>query len=133
MKTYKLTDGKTWTAAEVVELTGLSITTIRCRLNRTDDVEEVFATKPKPSARKGKHKLYTLSDGTNWTVPEIAKHTGLTQSSSSARLYRTRDADTILAPKQSPDGKDTVKLSKTIKDRMCFGDRDHWLLLATHT
>lgn len=133
VKKYKLSDGKVWTVKSVMAHTGLSPSTVRGRLNRTNDAEVILNNKGADAKYKGRCRLYILSDGSEWTVEEIAKHIGSTNAAASARLYRSRDVATILRPKMGMKGRDTIKLSHMIKERMCYDDRDLWLLLGRCT
>jgi hypothetical protein len=133
IKTYRLSDGKVWTVKSVMEHTGLSVSTVRSRLNRTSDADVVLTIKEEDAKYKGRCRVYTLDDGSEWTVGEIAKHIGSTNAAASARLYRTRDPALILRPRMGMKGRDTIKLSQLIKERMCYDDRDWWLLLGRCT
>ena len=133
VKQYKLSDGKVWTAQQVADKAGLSISTARCRLCKSSDIAKVFAPRMDGHARTGSHKLYTLSDGSQWTIPDIAKRIGASKATAHARVYRSRDIKDVFAAINTSTSRDKLKLSKVIKARMCFGDRDHWLLLARVT
>lgn len=131
-RVYTLDDGSKVTAQQVSEEASVSLTTARNRLCRTNEREKVYAKAL--VKEKGRWiKTYLLSDGTEWTVDKIAKHTGATRSCIGARLYKSRDAEFVLKPQCTVKDEAQRKLSKTIKGRMCFGDREHWLLLAANT
>ncbi len=132
-KRYLLSDGKVWTAQELVVKTGLSISTIRCRLKRTDNIDEILGPRQDSTTYKGKHKVYNLDDGTQWTTPEVAKAINASLATAAARLYRSTDPEVIFSPVKTSKSRDNLKLSTIIKDRMCYGDRNHWLLLAKHS
>jgi hypothetical protein len=131
-KVYTLDDGSKVTAPGVAKDTGLSITTIRCRLCRTNEKKKVYANAKDPINRSN-YKTYMLDDGSEWTVPEIAEKTGVSRSCAGARVLRTRDPKRVLAMPSDPDRISTKVLSAAAKERMCFGDREHWLLLARFT
>jgi DNA-binding transcriptional ArsR family regulator len=133
VKVYKLSDGKVWTVKSVMAYTGLSVSTVRGRLNRTSDAGVVLTIKEEDAKYRGRCRLYTLDDGSEWTVEDIAKHIGSTNAAASARLYRSRNAALILRPKMGMKGRDNIKLSHLIKERMCYDDRDLWLLLGRCT
>ena len=133
VKKYKLSDGKIWTVPSVMAHTGLSSSTVRGRLNRTDDIEVILTNKGANAKYQGRCRLYELSDGSEWTVEGIAKHIGSTNAAASARLYRSRDVAVILRPKMGMKGRDTIRLSHMIKERMCYDDRNWWLLLGRCT
>ena len=130
-RVYTLDDGSEITAHKLSKVTGVSLSTARIRLSKSNKREEVYVK----AALKGQgaFKTYTLSDGSKWTVDQIAKHTGATKSCVGARLFNSREASKVLAPKQQ-EGKGTqIKITNTIKKRMCFDGREHWLLLAANS
>ena len=133
IKSYILSDGSCWTSKEVAATTGINITTIRCRLARSQDVNIVFAPKLVGSSKGGHHKQYTLTDGSVWTVPEVAAHIGSSSATAGARLWRSKDPATVLAPVLTQQGRDGIKLSKDILDRMYFADRSWWLTFGRGT
>lgn len=131
-KVYTLDDGSKVTALQVADEINISITTIRNRLHRTNERDKVYAKAL--VKRGGNHvKLYTLSDGSEWTVQGIMEHTGATQSCIGARLHHTRDVDKILAPKHTAGKGSQMKITDSIKSRMFFDGREHWLLLGANT
>ena len=131
-KVYTLDDGSKVTALQVADETNISITTIRNRLLRTNERDKVYA-KAMVSSGNSRVKVFILSDGSEWTVKDIMKRTGATQSCVGARLHSTRDVDKILAPKHKPGEGSQLKITTNIKNRMCFDGREHWLLLAANT
>ena len=131
-KVYTLDDGSKVTALQVADETNISITTIRNRLHRTNERDKVYA-KSMVSSGNSRVKLFTLSDGSEWTVKDIMKRTGATQSCIGGRLHSTRDADKVLAPKHKPGKGSQLKITTNIKNRMCYGGREHWLLLGANT
>ena len=124
-RTFELNDGSFWTAGGIARETGLSISTIRNRLYRTDDVTLIFASASKGGTGR---KEYKLSDGSIWTVPQLVDKLGITESCAGARLARSRDIEVIFAPKVVVRYGDEVKMRESIRGRMCYGDREHWLL-----
>ena len=128
-KTHLLSDGSEWTVAEMVKASGASIATIRARLWRTKDIKVVLA---KTISLQGKTcKVYTLSDGSEWTVNEIVKKTGATRSCIGARLHKSLDINKVLQPaRKTPIDIETVSMNKSIKARMFFDDRPFWKLMA---
>lgn len=46
----------------------------------------------------------TLSDGTLWTIEQIRAHTGLSYKGVKARLRKSLNPDSVLAPRQSKQG-----------------------------
>ena len=130
---HLLSDGSRWTAKEISEHLDINVTTIRCRLTRSKDVNIVFAPKMKNSAKGGHYKQYELTDGTFWTVPEVAAHIGSSSTTAGARLWRSKDPAVVLAPVLTQKGRDGIKLSKDILDRMYFADRDFWVTFGRGT
>ena len=130
---HELSDGSFWTSKEVAESTGINITTIRCRLARTKDVNIVFAPKLQTSPKGGHYKQYKLTDGTLWTVPEVAAYIDASSTTAGARLWRSKDPAVVLAPVLTQKGRAGIKLSKDILDRMYFADRDWWLTFGRGT
>lgn len=127
-KAHKLSDGSLWTAYQIAEATGLTVSTIRCRLLRTKDVTRLFCT----DYGKHKYKTYTLSDGSQWTIKEIMAHTGITAPTAGARVHKSLDVKRVLAPAHTRAINERKANNKEnmIKSRMCYDQRDHWLLLA---
>lgn len=130
---HELSDGSFWTSAQIAEDTGISVTTIRSRLTRTKDVDLVFAKRSLCSAKGGHYKQYTLEDGTVWTVPQLAKKLKCSSTTAGARLWRSKDPYVVLKPVYSQAGRDNIKLSQDIKERMFFKDRSWWLTFGRGT
>ena len=132
-KVHTLSDGQQVTTKEVAERTGISITTARTRLTFSKNADYVLAPPTEGNPRKGKHRLYTLSDGSQWTVPEISLKIGSTAGCASARLARSRDPEYIFGPLKGSEAVERRQGMVAVKDRMIFGDREHWLLISRFT
>jgi hypothetical protein len=76
------------------------------------------------SNTKSTHKVYTLSDGKDYTAAEIVKITGASPGAIYGRLNRSRDAKVVLKPPHAK-GCQAVK----IDERMFFDPLGHWQLL----
>jgi hypothetical protein len=132
IKIHELSDGSKWTAPEIAAATGMSITSVRNRLCRSKDRDKVFTPILQKSG-KGFYKLYTLSDGSQWTIPEIVKKIGITKSCAGARLASSRDVKRVLRPPAIKGGIEMKKVRKHMADRMCYNDRDFWKTFNANT
>jgi hypothetical protein len=132
-KVYTLSDGSKWTALAIAKQAGLSITSVRCRLCRTADRDKIFAPALDGASRKGHFKVYVLSDGSEWTVPEIAEKTGMTRAGIGARLAKSLDVDRVMAKAKKGMPEDAEKIRKSMADRMCHNDRDFWKTFNANT
>ena len=130
-KKYKLSDGSSWTATGIATKTGLSLTTIRSRLCRTTDVDKVFNIDV--MLGEGRTKTYTLTDGSMFTVKEVMALAHINRACAGARLARSRNPKVVFAEPPTPKEPEEVKANKLIATRMCFADREHWLLIARCT
>jgi len=132
-KNHTLSDGSVWTSFMIAEETGINLSTIRARLCRNKNVKDIFAPKYAGTNKKGLYKLYTLDDGSQWTVPEIVKETGITRSCAGARLSKSKERAIVLAPPLNIETVDTARKKRARKETMCFGQRDFWTLLNANT
>jgi CTP-dependent riboflavin kinase len=132
---HTLSDGTKVTAADVASKLECSITTARCRLTRSKDVKKVYArltTVGKQS--QGRYKFYTLDDDSEWTVAQIANHTGLSKNAVAGRLHKSRKPEEVLRPK-STNGAiiKEPRISEAVKQSMYFDPLGHWKLLNKYS
>jgi len=123
---HTLSDGTKVTAADVASRLECDISTARCRLTRSKNVESVY----KPIKPTSTQAIYTLDDGSKWTLSELADETGLTRNAMGTRLHKSRKPEDILKPK-STNGtvRDPSRISEAIKQSMYFDPLGHWKLL----
>ena len=126
-RAHTLSDGSIWKAYEIAEETGLTLATIRGRLAWSNDRDKVFCV----DANKHKYKTYTLSDGTQWTIKEIMAKAGIPAPTARARVNKSLDVDRVLSPfRNNASRKDSATSKSITTNRMCYDQREHWLLLA---
>jgi DNA-directed RNA polymerase specialized sigma24 family protein len=122
LRVHTLSNGRRMTAFEVAEEAGINVVTARLRLHKTLEADEVLAP-----ANLGSHerlfKVYTLSDGKDYTAAEIVKITGVSPGAIYGRLHKSRDAKVVLRPPHAK-GCQVVK----IDERMFFDPLGHWQL-----
>ena len=126
-KIYTLDDLSTITAPELSEKAGINIKTARARLGRFTDPTELFKA-PTKANNKGCFKVYTLDDGSKWTIPEMAEETGLTRQAIASRIYLTKDPVKLLSKKKKIKGLDVQRISADMQERMFFDPLGHWAL-----
>jgi len=123
---HTLSDGSHVTAADVAAKVGCNISTARCRLTRSKDVDVVYRS----MQVTGSHKTYHLEDGSKWTIPELIKETDLSKNALTVRLHKSRDPAVILKHKDDNGSiVQQVRVSEAIKKRMFFDPLGHWKLL----
>lgn len=126
---HELTDGTFVTAQDVANTLNCAITTARCRLSRSKDPAIIYKPVMKASAlAKGKFKSYTLDDGSVWTVPEIAQHTGLTKNAIAVRLHKSNKAAVVLKTRTQSKDLKVARVPKEIKSRMFYDPDGFWKL-----
>jgi hypothetical protein len=123
---HELSDGTHVTAADIAEKVGCSISTARCRLTRSKEVEVVYRS----MQVTGSHKTYRLDDGSKWTIPEMVAETGLSKNALTVRLHKSKDPNIVLKPKDSNGSViQGARISEAIKQSMYFDPLGHWKLL----
>jgi hypothetical protein len=127
-KVYELSDGTEITARGLADRVDISITTARCRLCRTRDPSVLFkpALGGGNSAKSGHFKVYTLDDGSQWTIPEIVKKSGITKQCAAARLHKSRSAEKVLKIKVFVEGEDNKRIRGLVSERMIFDPDGFW-------
>lgn len=112
-KLWELTDGTVVTVESVHKVTGVPKSTIYHRLsNGKNTREEVFALR-EPRCSRGE-KIYTLTDGSEWTATSLAKHLNCKKATAQSRFY-------------SRFGLDPVRILKPVKgasfSESCLNDK----------
>jgi len=89
-KTFTLSDGSTWTAAELGKKLGLTATACRYRLDQSNDVAIVTRESHTPigHTKDKSARTFVLSDGTEMTANGVARRFNLNQSTAYARLVK---------------------------------------------
>ena len=126
-KTYTLDDLREITAPELAKQANIHIKTARNRLNRSTDPKELFKEATNAN-NKGCFKTYTLDDGSQWTIPQMAAETGLTRQAIASRIYLTKDPEKVLSKKRQIHGFDVKRISAEMQERMFFDPLGHWAL-----
>ena len=130
---YKLDDGTTITVQGLLKVLakGTCINTAWNRLQNSSDPKVVY--REVKSTRGNLAKVYTLDDGTKWTMVELAKHLGIKKSTAGARLCLTSDPAKVLAPlreqkKPSELTEEEIEIQKDFDSRMYFDPDGFWSL-----
>lgn len=94
-KIYTLSNGRQITASALAEELSITTRAARNRLNRGNDIAQVFKTTSQLKADKA--KVWTLSNGVQGTVQCIALLTGLKEDTLRQRLSKSTEAEKVLA------------------------------------
>lgn len=122
LRIHTLSNGRRMTAFQIAEEAGITVVTARLRLHKTLEADEVLAP-ANLGSREGQFKIYTLSDGKQYTAAEISQITGCKPAAVYGRLHKSREAEVVLRPPLMK-GCATVKTN----DRMFFDPLGHWAL-----
>jgi len=126
LRVHTLSNGRKMTAFEIAEEAGINVVTARLRLARTLEADAVLAPANQGS-NESRIKIYTLSDGKQYTVNQIAEITGSKRAAIYGRLHKSRDAEVVLRlplERHVP----VVKIT----GRMYFDPLGHWALFNKH-
>jgi DeoR/GlpR family transcriptional regulator of sugar metabolism len=92
IKNYKLSNGKSYTVNELIELTGISRATIVSRLWKTKDYDVITA----PICKSQQNAiLHFLSDGTRKTVKQLSKDLNVPEISLRKKLKETNNIEEL--------------------------------------
>jgi hypothetical protein len=123
-KVYKLTDGTEITSTQLADEAGISIFVARNRLGRSNVRELLLRPLLKGGGQPKRFKTYTLSDGSQWTIPEISEKLGVPRTTIAARLHKTKDVEWVLHPKREcKDDLQQKRIASKQVNRM-IGDPD---------
>jgi len=132
-KTFVLTDGSRWTLKEMMAHTGLEKGMLYTRTQRgISEKEELFAPRQKVSDRPP--KVYTLTDGSEWTANSLAKHLNCKKATAQSRFYSKfpLDPERVLKPvvgsNYETDCVNNKVISERVKGRMYYDAEGHWKL-----
>lgn len=126
IKIFTLDDGSTITNTQLQIITGLAQGTCSKRLARSTN-REVLTRPVDPLLRKRALKKYTLSDGSIWTMPEMVAYTGSIPATLSARIFKNKPAEEVLAPhRQILPSADDRALKRKHGERMIFDPDGFW-------
>jgi hypothetical protein len=126
---YKLDDGTTITVQGLLKVLakGTCINTAWNRLQNSSDPKVVY--RKVNSTRGNSAKVYTLDDGTKWTMVGLAKHLGIKKATAGARLCLTSDPAKVLAPlRKVALSEEEIELQKEFDSRMYFDPDGFWSL-----
>lgn len=127
LRDHLLTDGTTITSKQLAAEMDITIACAMSRLVRSNEREVLFRppglTVPSKTGGKG-YKIYILSDGSEWTIPQISEKLGVPRSTIAARLHKTKDVKWVLHPKrQCKDDIQQARITRMQSERM-IGDGD---------
>jgi hypothetical protein len=126
---YKLDDGTTITVQGLLKVLakGTCINTAWNRLQNSSDPKVVY--RKVNSTRGSSAKVYTLDDGTKWTMVGLAKHLGIKKATAGARLCLTSDPAKVLAPlRKVALSEEEIEMQKDFDSRMYFDPDGFWSL-----
>jgi len=135
LKRYELSDGTTINFKELAERANISESCAKSRLGRTGDIKTLFAPVGGLQGNSNQYKVYTLSDGSEWTIPQLCKHLGIEKKSTvAARLHKTLDISHVLRPYEvgALENKAQEEITKEQTTGRMYGN-DFWRLLARNT